>query len=151
MTPHRPETARSSQTAQELIARIDDLAPLFRAEAAEADRLTRLPSPVVAKLVEHGLFRIWIPQAFEGLELGLPDALRVYEAASRADGSVGWAVMIGSGGGLFAGYLEEGAAREVYSRRDAVVAGSGAPDGRAERVAGGYQATGRWRYASGAQ
>jgi len=135
---------------QDLIARIDDLAPLFRASAAEADRLARLPSPVVAKLLDHGLFRIWIPKAFGGLELDLPDALRIYEAASRAEGSVGWAVMIGSGGGLFAAYLEEGAARALYARPDAVIAGSGAPDGRAERIAGGYRATGRWRYASGA-
>ena len=135
---------------KDLIARIDDLVPLFRANAEEADRLARLPPPVVAKLHDHGLFRIWIPKAFGGLELDLPDALRVYEAVSRAEGSVGWAVMIGSGGGLFAAYLEEGPAREIYARADAVIAGSGAPDGRAERVIGGYRATGRWRYASGA-
>jgi alkylation response protein AidB-like acyl-CoA dehydrogenase len=148
MTPHRPATA--SAPAKDLIARIDDLAALFRASAAEADRLTRLPPAVVAKLLDHGLFRIWIPKAFGGLELDLPDALRAYEAASRADGSVGWAVMIGSGGGLFAAYLEEWAARALYARPDAVIAGSGAPDGSAERVTGGYRATGRWRYASGA-
>jgi len=135
---------------QDLIARIDDLAPFFRHSAEEADRLARLPPPVVTKLLDHGLFRIWIPKAFGGLELDLPEALKVYEAASRADGSVGWAVMIGSGGGLFAAYLEERAAGALYSRPDAVIAGSGAPDGRAERVAGGYRATGRWRYASGA-
>jgi indole-3-acetate monooxygenase len=135
---------------QKLIAGIDDLAPLFRASAAEAERLTRLPPSVVAKLLDHGLFRIWIPKALGGLELDLPDALSVYEAASRADGSVGWAVMIGSGGGLFAAYLEPVAARALYSRPDGVIAGSGAPDGRAERVPGGYRATGRWRYASGA-
>src|SRR5690606_31364514 len=41
-------------------------------------------------------------------------------------------------------------ARAVFGPSDAVIAGSGAPDGRAERVPGGYRVQGRWRYASGA-
>lgn len=58
--------------------------------------------------------------------------------------------MIGTGAGLFAAWLEPDAAEEIYARRDAVIAGSGSPDGRAERVPGGYRVTGRWRYSSGA-
>jgi alkylation response protein AidB-like acyl-CoA dehydrogenase len=58
--------------------------------------------------------------------------------------------MIGSGGGLFAAYLEPAIANKLYSPHDAVIAGSGAPTGEAEQVTGGYQVTGRWRYASGA-
>lgn len=58
--------------------------------------------------------------------------------------------MIGSGGGLFAACLDPPAAEEIYSPPDAVIAGSGTPDGRAEQVNGGYRVTGRWRYASGA-
>jgi alkylation response protein AidB-like acyl-CoA dehydrogenase len=135
---------------RELLARLDELAPLFRASASEADRLARLPRPVVAALIQHGLFRLWVPKRTAGFELDLPDALQIYEAAARIDGSVGWAVMIGSGGGLFAAYLDPGTAHAIYGRPDAVIAGSGAPDGRAERVADGYRATGCWRYASGA-
>src|SRR5690606_40607732 len=41
-------------------------------------------------------------------------------------------------------------ARAVFGPSAAVIAGSGAPDGRAERVPGGYRVQGRWRYASGA-
>jgi alkylation response protein AidB-like acyl-CoA dehydrogenase len=58
--------------------------------------------------------------------------------------------MIGAGGGLFAAYLEPGAAQEIFGPPAAVIAGSGAPDGRAERVPGGYRVSGHWRYASGA-
>lgn len=135
---------------QKLLASLDELAPLFRASAAETDRLARLPREVSSALVQHALFRLWIPAGAGGLELSLPEALQVYEAASRIDGSVGWAVMIGAGGGLFGAYLGAAAARAIYSDPNAVIAGSGAPDGYAERVAGGYRATGRWRYASGA-
>src|SRR5690606_333711 len=109
-----------------------------------------LPDEVVNLLVRHRLFRLWIPRRYDGLELTLPDALAVYERAAQIDGSLGWAVMIGAGGGLFAAYLEESAAREIFGPASAVIAGSGAPDGRAERAAGGYRVSGRWRYASGA-
>jgi indole-3-acetate monooxygenase len=133
-----------------LLARIDDMRPLVQAHAAESERLARLPEPLATALTRVGLFRIWIPRRHGGFELGLPDALRVYEAAASLDGSLGWAVMIGSGGGLFAAVLDEQTAQEIYAPSNAVIAGSGAPDGRAERVPGGFRATGRWRYASGA-
>ena len=135
---------------QLLPANLDELAQSLRSHAGEADRLARLPEPVVRALVQARLFRLWIPQRYGGFELELPETLRLYETAARIDGSAGWAVMIGSGGGLFAAYLEPATAKEIYSRSDAVIAGSGAPDGQAEQVAGGYRVTGRWRYASGA-
>ena len=135
---------------QKLLTALEELAPLARAAAGEADRLARLTQPVSGALAQSGLFRLWVPKRYGGFELSLPAALAVYEAASRVDGSVGWAVMIGSGGGLFAAYLGAEAAQAIYSPPGAVVAGSGAPDGRAERVAGGYRVSGRWRYASGA-
>jgi indole-3-acetate monooxygenase len=135
---------------QKLLRCLEDLAPALRAAAHEADRLARLPREVSSALVRHELFRLWIPKRAAGLELPLAEALQVYEAAACIDGSVGWAVMIGSGGGLFAAYLSPEAAHAIYSPPDAVIAGSGAPDGLAERVAGGYRAAGRWRYASGA-
>lgn len=134
----------------QLLDRLASLERVLTADLAEADRLARLPDSVVRALIEQELFRLWIPKSCGGLELDLPDALRVYEAAAAIDGSVGWAVMIGSGGGLFAAYLDAQTAREMFCRPDAVIAGSGMPQGKAERVNGGYRVTGRWRYASGA-
>jgi alkylation response protein AidB-like acyl-CoA dehydrogenase len=133
-----------------LLAQLAELTSSLRAHANEADRLRQLPERVVRTLIELRLFRLWIPRRYGGLELPLPQTLEIYEAAARIDGSVGWAVMIGSGGGLFAAYLDPAVASELFAPANAVVAGSGAPDGRAERVAGGYRVSGRWRYASGA-
>ena len=144
--PDNAETA----VVQDLLIRLSEMAPLIRANASEADRLARLPRASAEALVRNGLFRIWIPKRADGLELSLPGALRVYAAAARIDGSVGWAVMIGSGGGLFAAYLDHDTARSLYARPDALIAGSGAPDGRAEKVPGGYRVSGAWHYASGA-
>jgi indole-3-acetate monooxygenase len=142
--------ALETSPVQEILARLDELATVFRDSAAEGDRLARLPKYVVRALVQHGLFRLWIPRRCAGFELDLPEALQIYEAAARLDGSIGWAVMIGSGGGLFAAYLDASTANSIYARPEAVVAGSGAPDGRAIRERGGYRVSGCWHYASGA-
>jgi alkylation response protein AidB-like acyl-CoA dehydrogenase len=141
----------TAKTIEDLHQRLLALAPTVQLQARQADRTTELSSDVVAVLKDAGLFKLWVPQTCGGLELDLPATLRVYETAARIDGSLGWAVMIGCGGGLFAAYLEAQAASELFSPSDALVAGSGAPSGRAERVAGGYRASGRWRYASGAR
>ena len=142
--------ALETSPVQEILARLEELAVIFRDSAAEGDRLARLPKYVVRALVQHGLFRLWVPKRCAGFELDLPEALQIYEAAARLDGSIGWAVMIGSGGGLFAAYLDAATAGSIYSRPDAVIAGSGAPDGRAQRERGGYRVSGCWHYASGA-
>jgi alkylation response protein AidB-like acyl-CoA dehydrogenase len=142
--------ALETSPVQEILARLDELASIFRDSAAEGDRLARLPKYIVRALMQHGLFRLWIPKRCAGFELDLPEALQIYEAAARLDGSIGWAVMIGSGGGLFAAYLDVATANSIYARPEAVVAGSGAPDGRAQRERGGYRVSGCWHYASGA-
>jgi indole-3-acetate monooxygenase len=142
--------ALDASPVQEILARLDELATVFRGSAAEGDRLARLPKYIVRALMQHGLFRLWIPKRCGGFELDLPEALQIYEAAARLDGSIGWAVMIGSGGGLFAAYLDAATANSIFARPEAVVAGSGAPDGRAQRERGGYRVSGCWHYASGA-
>ena len=141
---------RGDAAVRQLHAALEELAPLVTEHALESERAARLAAPVVAGLIEHGLLRLWIPRACGGFELELAQALAIYERAAAIDGSFGFAVMIGAGGGLFGAYLRPQPAREIFSPREAVIAGSGAPDGRAERVAGGYRVSGRWRYASGA-
>jgi alkylation response protein AidB-like acyl-CoA dehydrogenase len=142
--------ALETSPVQEILARLDELATVFRDSAAEGDRLGRLPKHIVRVLLQHGLFRLWVPKRCAGFELDLPEALQIYEAAARLDGSIGWAVMLGAGGGLFAAYLDAATANSIYGRPESVVAGSGAPEGKAQRERGGYRVSGCWRYATGA-
>ncbi|MPY96334.1 MAG: hypothetical protein GEV08_25705 [Acidimicrobiia bacterium] len=132
------------------VGTVSSLAPLVERHVAEAERARRPHPEVSAALVERGLFKLWVPRDHGGTELGLPASLAVFEAAARLDGSFGWTVAIGAGGGLFGGFLEPTAAAEVFGPRDALVAGSGAPGGTADERAGGYRVSGRWRFASGA-
>ncbi|MCS6947880.1 MAG: acyl-CoA dehydrogenase family protein [Steroidobacteraceae bacterium] len=135
---------------QALLAGLDRLGSVVREHARTSDETADLARPVIDALVSLGIFRVFVPRRYGGLETELPSALELFEAAAHLDGSVGWAAMIGAGGGLFAAFLEPDTAQEIFGAPNAVIAGSGAADGRAERVPGGYRVTGRWRYASGA-
>lgn len=46
-------------------------------------------------LTDAGCFRMLVPRSHGGAELDLPAQMRVIEELARADGSVGWTVMIG--------------------------------------------------------
>jgi alkylation response protein AidB-like acyl-CoA dehydrogenase len=142
--------AQLSVAASRLLGRLDTLAARFAPHFTEAEQLARLPAAICDPLLQEGFFRLWIPLANDGLELPLIEALRIYEAAAAIDGSLGWAVMIGAGGGLFAAWLPPQGARELFGPPPALVAGSGSPSGFAERVPGGYRVRGEWRFASGA-
>ena len=110
----------------------------------------RLPEELHRLLLDLQLYRLWIPRRHGGLERPLAEALATYEAVAAVDAALGWSVMIGAGGGLFAAFLPPTMAYSLFARPDALVAGSGAVGGSASAVPGGYRASGRWRYASGA-
>ena len=104
-----------SAAAARLLGRLDSLAADFAAHFTAAEQLARLPDAICDPLLQEGFFRLWIPRANDGLELPLADALRIYEAAAAIDGSLGWAVMIGAGGGLFAAWLPPQGAQELFA------------------------------------
>lgn len=146
----RVNAQAAPRTREQVLDAVERVAVAVREASAEAERDSRFPAHVLDGLVEQRLFRLWLPVSLGGDELALPDALHVFESAARIDGSFGFLVTIGVGGGLFAARLEEPAAREIFGPPTAVIAGSGAPNGTAAPVEGGYRVSGRWAYASGA-
>jgi alkylation response protein AidB-like acyl-CoA dehydrogenase len=78
-------------------------------------------------------------------------AMRVYEQLARADASVAWTVMIGSGSWFDLAGLPRSSFDELFARDDVIVAGAFNPTGRIEPAAGGYRVSGRWGFASGCQ
>lgn len=100
-------------------------------------------------IIEQGWFKLFVPKEFGGRMADLPSALKIFEYASWVDGNFGWIVTIGAGGGYFAAYLEPETAEALFSSPEAVIAGSGAPSGKARRVEGGYIVNGQWSYCSG--
>ena len=104
---------------------------------------------LLSALVERGLFRFWIPRSLGGQEIDLLSGLRIVELVSTADGATGWTVMLGSGAGRFAAFLEPEAAREIFAPAEVFIAGTGSPTGIARETDDGYRVSGRWGFASG--
>jgi alkylation response protein AidB-like acyl-CoA dehydrogenase len=95
------------------------------------------------------VFALAVPRALGGGEMDPLDQTRVIETVSAADGSTGWCVMIALGDGVFAGYMAEPGAKEVFADPAQPTAASVAPVGAAVEVEGGVRVSGRWRFASG--
>lgn len=127
----------------------DETVNMIRENSLEMERAGSLTQQVLNIIYENGLFKLFVPEEFGGKMMGLPDALKIFEQASRIDGSFGWLVNIGSGGGYFIPSILPTVSQEVFSDKKAVIAGSGFPSGTAERVDGGFVVNGQWKYCSG--
>jgi alkylation response protein AidB-like acyl-CoA dehydrogenase len=122
----------------------------IRQHAAAADTGGFLEPVQQALIHRRGWLRMLAPRAAGGMELPLPEVVRLEEEIAAADGSMGWVVTLCAGAGWFAGFLPPELARHIIGTRRVCLAGSGAPTGYAEREGEGYRITGRWDYASGA-
>lgn len=128
------------------------LAPQIKELAGEIEQSRRIPQPLVDNMAKAGLFRLWVPRSIGGEETDPMTLVRVVEEISRADGATGWCMALGGEYGVFGGYLEADAAREIYGSDPNVrTAGALRPSGNAIAVDGGYRVTGRWQLGSGCQ
>ena len=136
-------------SSENLLENVESILPIIKQGAEASERSGSLQEDVLDALFEQRLFRLFISEKYQGETTDLPTALKVFEKVASADGATGWLVMIGAGGGLFSGFIEEKAARDIFLPERAVIAGSGMPSGEAKAITGGFEVSGRWGYASG--
>jgi alkylation response protein AidB-like acyl-CoA dehydrogenase len=134
----------------EYLAAVHRLGPLIRDQRRSFDQERRIPDGVFTALADAGLFRLYLPKTLGGPELSPFDFMRIVEAASALDGSVGW--LVGNGGGMsrIGGYLQESTVRDWFADPRAFVVSATGAIGTAERVSEGYRVSGRWPFGSGA-
>jgi alkylation response protein AidB-like acyl-CoA dehydrogenase len=123
---------------------------LIRDAAPAAEKAGRLEPCQLDLIYSQGWFKLLITKALGGLQMDLPGLLRLEEALSWADGSLGWVVTLCCGAGWFGGFIEQTFAANEFAADRVCLAGSGAPGGVAELTDEGYIINGRWNYASGA-
>lgn len=127
-----------------------ELVAALRKLAGQAEQLKQLHPAQLAIVQQQKWFRLFIPQQYNGLQLNLPQALQLEEALAWADGAVGWTVTLCAGAGWFIGFLDPQLAFRVFNDNAVCLAGSGRASGIAKKITGGYQVTGNWDYATGA-
>jgi alkylation response protein AidB-like acyl-CoA dehydrogenase len=127
-----------------------ELVDIIRDNAHEAEKLKQLHPLQLKLILEQKWFQLFVPKIYGGLELSLPEALRLEEALAWTDGSVGWTVTLCGGAGWFIGFLEQEIILDVFNGPGVCIAGSGKAAGTAKRVGDGYEITGYWDHATGA-
>jgi indole-3-acetate monooxygenase len=133
-----------------LVERARALAPLIAREADEIERTRCLTPPVVAALVENGLYRVLLPRSAGGTEAPPEIFMQMLEEVAKADASTAWCLGQCSVCAMIAGYLDVDAAHRIFGSPGGILAW-GAIGGEAHVVAGGYRAAGRWNFASGSR
>ncbi|MDH5398662.1 MAG: hypothetical protein OEX02_10965 [Cyclobacteriaceae bacterium] len=109
----------------------------------------KLPEQLLRIFYSNKLFRLFIPKRLQGLQYALADGLQVIEQSSALDGDFGWLVQIGAGGGYFSGFFQEETAKNIVTKENFVVAGSGRTSGIAAPNPTGYVVDGKWDFCSG--
>ena len=110
----------------------------------------RLPQDLARDLARAGFFRIFLPEAYGGLDLTPMAGIAVFEELAQADASVAWCVWNGNTHWT-AAQLSSETARVIHADPDVVTANSTRPSGQAHIVAGGYRVSGQWSLVSGCE
>ena len=127
------------------------LVPALRARAAETERLRRLPDATIADLHAAGLFRLYRPARYGGVEAPIRNFVTIGAILGRGCGSTSWVYNNLVVHNWMLGYWPEAAQDLVWKSSPNAVIGSSFvfPAGRAEKIADGYRLSGRWPFSSG--
>ena len=126
-----------------------DTANKLRQQACIAEIIGTLTDEQLAIVYKEKWFKLFVPKEYGGLELSLPEGLRIEETLASIDGSVGWTVTLCSGATMFIGYLQPDVAKEIFVDEKVCFGGSGRASGIATINDKGYEVSGLWPYATG--
>jgi indole-3-acetate monooxygenase len=137
-------------TREDLLDRVQQIAPVIREHADQGEQLRHLADPIVDAVQDAGLYRMLVPRELNGLEVDPPTFFQVVEALARIDGSTGWCMFINGGAPVSTMFLQDNAAESIFGNGDrTIMSGTVFPFCRAVSCTGGYRVSGRWVYASG--
>jgi alkylation response protein AidB-like acyl-CoA dehydrogenase len=127
---------------------VEPVLGLIGERAQEAAERRRIPDDVVAALRQTGINRAVLPAALDGRQAPVLELMEATERIAAVDGSTGWNAVIGSGSNLFAGYMPESGARQVFADPDQGSATMLATAGRVTDRDGVSVLDGRWPFTS---
>lgn len=122
----------------------------LRIHTAAAEKAGVLHPDQLRIIQEEKWFHLFVPKEYGGLELSLPEAVRLEETIAYADGSTGWVVTLCAGAAMFIGYFQKDLRDEVFANKHVCIAGSGKISGTALPGDHDFLVNGKWPYASGA-
>ena len=140
-----------SLTVAQIVARVDALKPLIAANAREAELQRRPVDEVWAALRRTGVFYLYVPKKYGGLEAGgLQALIDVVTSIAESCTSTAWCACFSVYHQWVVAQFPEKFQEEMWRAYPYFTsAGSGGPTGVAVKVEGGYRLKGRWKWGSG--
>ncbi|MES2563251.1 MAG: acyl-CoA dehydrogenase family protein [Pseudomonadota bacterium] len=135
----------------DILARARALVPVLAERAAHTEALRRIPDETIADLHAAGLFRVVQPRRIGGAELPYEVLVHISAILARGCGSTSWVYANLANHDFMLAMWPQEAQHEVWSVSTQQLIGSALmfPPGRATKVPGGYQLSGRWKFSSG--
>ncbi|WP_311215398.1 MULTISPECIES: acyl-CoA dehydrogenase family protein [unclassified Arthrobacter] len=134
--------AASSTTLNEVLATVER-------RRGEFSEQKFVPADVIADFKKAGVYRSATPKRFGGDALPPSEFLRIVEKISTVDASAGWVASFGSALVYLAALPLESQAALYADSPDVVFAGGLFPLQKGERVPGGWNVSGEWKFSSG--
>ncbi|MGP0092658.1 MAG: acyl-CoA dehydrogenase family protein [Xanthobacteraceae bacterium] len=137
-------------TAQELVGKARELAPLLQKNAPAGDANRRVEEETLEAVTKAGFMKVCTPKRYGGWEMNTRAMLDVSAAVAEADGGAAWVVNLNNICCWLTSLFPVKAQDEVFGADpDARVSGVLNPTATATKVAGGFRVTGAWYYNSG--
>ncbi|MFT5691113.1 MAG: alkylation response protein AidB-like acyl-CoA dehydrogenase [Oceanicoccus sp.] len=124
------------------------ISELVSSLADETEKNGNVSVEIITAMKKAGIFDMCRPKSLNGLESHPMETLDVIDIIAQGDGSAAWVVMVCAATAIMAGYLDEHNAENIFGEDAVVTCGVTAPNGRAVRVEGGIEVTGRWQWGS---
>lgn len=120
--------------------------PLLARNVSASDELRHVHPQNMDALHAAGLFRLVQPRRLQGAELTLRTMFDVSATLARGCPATAWVFMVLSVQTWIAGMFPEECQDEIQADDPTMlIAGTLAPQGKAEAVDGGWRVSGRWR------
>ncbi len=136
--------------ANPMLEKLTEILPAIRANASKAEELRKIPQENVDMLHAIGLNRAFLPKAYGGLEMSLPEFTECIAALAGACCSTAWAYSLLCTHNHQMAMFSKQAQDEFWGENpDAIASSSIAPFGQYEEAEGGIIFTGDMKWSSG--
>lgn len=137
--------------AEDVLGAIERVLPHIRDAAAVCEEQRAVGAETIARIAETGVFRIFQPKRYGGMEGSIRLFFDAIAAIGGACTSTGWVCgVLGTHQWVIANFPEEAQDDVWGTSPGTLLSGTAAPGSvKAVPVAGGYRVTGTWRFCSG--
>ena len=134
----------------ELIARLEDLAPLLEENAPRAERERKPVDSVMSAIEATGAYRYFVPKRFGGYEFSVEGFMRIGMSLGEACMSTAWVVTFCMEHNWLLSLFDRQAQEDIFGSQPYIIGpGMLAPMGEATPEDGGFRLTGRWEWGTG--